>query len=470
MQLKESSSNYDQKLKDKLKYQEKLEKYLIGNNVANMSILPAHILTNSEYVRMKLKLDASDAALGEASNNLNIISSHFVAIMPGVVSSIVTTGYKCKVTISDKLLLLTNIYDEHSAKFRVLTHRLRCDLLAVNGGNHGEKFTELITGVFDSSTMLQLNNVSDWEHVNVDKGGIVLSPELDATTENSETPASAVNAMGNLSNTSAPTGISNSSTNLEREVPEVFRMTSTAMAALAATSPSVLPKDYLTPKLLKLVNSESCVWFNAVIARLYRDISLSDPFHKWLCALIARLLNKAPQRPDYIEEFTVEDVKFGGLPPLVTNIRWVPGDAKKHSSNPHAEDGPGPNVSSNKPAFNFFTADHNPNFDVNCEADLTFRSGIQFSLSTRIWINFPTYRYTSIPVLLKLNVEEVGGSVRFGFIKNACFLSFLSMPYTRIRGMTDILHVLYFDIVIPLGILNTIAHIPHSHIVLYPTP
>jgi hypothetical protein len=104
-----------------------------------------------------------------------------------------------------------------------------------------------------------------------------------------------------------------------------LNMNKESTANLAASNPAVLPS---LPYLFhKAVRSETCVWFNSFSGRVYRDISDSTYFYNWFCAKMTHQLNKG-QRPDYVDEFIVENVKFGTLPPLLLNVQWSPNTDK----------------------------------------------------------------------------------------------------------------------------------------------
>jgi ferritin-like metal-binding protein YciE len=92
-------------------------------------------------------------------------------------------------------------------------------------------------------------------------------------------------------------------------------------ACLAATNPAILP--LLPSRFSQAVGVETCVWFNSFSGRVYRDISNSSYFYNWFCTKLTMMLNKGA-RPDYIDEFKVNDVKFGVLPPLLMNVQWSP--------------------------------------------------------------------------------------------------------------------------------------------------
>jgi hypothetical protein len=100
-------------------------------------------------------------------------------------------------------------------------------------------------------------------------------------------------------------------------------MTSEAAALLATSNPAILPE--LPRSFAHSIGMETCVWFNAFLGRVYRDVATSDYFYHWFCSKLALMLNKkGKDRPSYIDKFEVNEVTFGELPPLLMNVKWSP--------------------------------------------------------------------------------------------------------------------------------------------------
>ena len=130
-------------------------------------------------------------------------------------------------------------------------------------------------------------------------------------------------------------------------------MAAESSAGLAASLASRLPA--LPASFANAIGKETCVWFNAFSGRIYRDTARSSYFHQWFCAKVSHMLNKG-HRPGFVDEFVVSNLQFGQLPPLLCNMQWAP---LKPSDSADAE------------------------YDVVCTADMAFRSGLKFSVSTR---------------------------------------------------------------------------------------
>jgi hypothetical protein len=133
-------------------------------------------------------------------------------------------------------------------------------------------------------------------------------------------------------------------------------MRSEAMAALAASLLSDLPA--LPPNFSKCITEETCVWVNAFLGRMYRDTARSANFHEWFCTKAAIMLNKG-KRPDYIDSYSVSHAVFGSSPPQVRNVVWLP----------HC-----PLLAGQK---------YDPEHNIACSGELSFRSGLSFIVSTK---------------------------------------------------------------------------------------
>ncbi len=200
-----------------------------------------------------------------------------------------------------------------------------------------------------------------------------------------------------------------SAENIARNNVSCLEMKSISAAILAACPPSMLPP--LPSSFQHSIGIETSIWFNAFTGRVYRDIGESAYFHNWLCQKATLMLNKG-KRPEFIDQFTVEQVKFGTIPPVLSNIQWVP-----MTSQPDEAEA---------------------NYDVECTGDIVFKSGISFKICTKLFVNWPREKYASIPVLLQLDVIEVAGRIRFGVNKKNSFLSFLDEPHSRFHVHSEV--------------------------------
>jgi hypothetical protein len=140
------------------------------------------------------------------------------------------------------------------------------------------------------------------------------------------------------------------------DAPVRVDMTSETIAALAA---SQLPAQASLPAQFgRCIGEETCVWLNAFAGRMYRDAARSEYFHNWFCTKAGVLLNKG-KRPDFVDMYHVSDVAFGASTPSIRNVTWLP----------HC-----PLLAGQK---------HDPEHNVACSADICFRSGISFTVTTK---------------------------------------------------------------------------------------
>jgi hypothetical protein len=199
-----------------------------------------------------------------------------------------------------------------------------------------------------------------------------------------------------------------------------------------AAAPPLKFLSQLPPSFASAIEKETSVWFNAFSGRIYRDIARSEYFHNWFCSKLAYLLNKG-NRPGFVDEFKVDDVSFGSTPPILRNVLWTPlfeQTEKKRSASSSKADGP--------VDPNYLGPLDDPDNDVACLADLSFKSGISFALSTKIWCNWPRDHIASIPITMKLDIREVSGPIKFGVRRNCSFVSFLEEPQTRFKISVEV--------------------------------
>lgn len=146
-------------------------------------------------------------------------------------------------------------------------------------------------------------------------------------------------------------------------------MSSFSVVSLAAISPKLFLKD-LPPTFSSFVRSETCVWFNAFSGRVYRDVARSAYFNAWFGAKVAQILNRG-QRPDYFDAFKVDNVQFGAVPPILSDVKWSPQLPKSTK------------VDINDERYNFWESSETGDFDTACIGNINFSSGLQFDISTR---------------------------------------------------------------------------------------
>mmetsp|Transcript_22551 Transcript_22551/g.22741 ORF Transcript_22551/g.22741 Transcript_22551/m.22741 type:complete len:1219 (+) Transcript_22551:249-3905(+) len=301
----------------------------------------------AETARWTQKLSGSESLLQDAVSRLAIAQQEFNEKMPRILADYKLMTGNSTSTMRELLIKLADIVTTTHTKSNQVMHRLKMDLA--------------------SSTMLKQEELHLYD------------PSLKDVLENI--------AEGN---------------------PQRLDMKQESAAGLAASLPSRVPT--MPTQFAKAIGKETCVWLNAFSGRMYRDTARSDYFHNWFHEKVAKMLNK-DRRPGYIDEFSVSNVAFGSIPPLLNNMQWAPvcmGDGT------------------------------DPEYDVACTADMAFRSGLQFTVSTRLWLNWPMDRFAFIPVVIKLEISELSGKIRFGVRKRRSFISFVDEPYSRFTVHSEV--------------------------------
>lgn len=130
-------------------------------------------------------------------------------------------------------------------------------------------------------------------------------------------------------------------------------------------------------------------------------MSLSKYFHEWFSQKLGMMLNK--KRPGFIDTFVVEAVEFGLLPPLLSNLKWLPEIDK-------------------------------PDTNVSFIGDVNFKSGIKFRIKSFINVNWPREKFTSIPIAIDLDILEVTGRFKFSVDSYSSHLCFLEEPDMRLAS------------------------------------
>jgi hypothetical protein len=150
--------------------------------------------------------------------------------------------------------------------------------------------------------------------------------------------------------------------NISKQTPKTFLdMTLESSAGLAASSLHALPP--LPPQFGDSIHKETCIWFNALSGRMYRDAARSEGFHNWFCTKASHLLNKGKKTPLF-DKYSVSNPCFGSTPPLLLNVQWAPSTKQSNAPSQDSE------------------------YDVECTADIAFRSSMRFTVSTRFHSSF----------------------------------------------------------------------------------
>ena len=422
LQLRESEVKLDKRMDQRDRYRDQLA-FGGGGTLQKVIDIATHTKQQAEEeasARTVRFLQASELALLEQTTAHGAYETEFEQVMPRVLQgykkATATAMYKTRVQLGT---IITSIR-KFTEKSDLITQRFQRSLVGVSALGHEAALMDTLVQLRDSSRATSPNSV-------------VGSPSCAEDTVATEKPTINTTATVPPTSTSSTTDVPKMNMHLE------------ATSILAATAPAELPP--LPSAFRSVVDKETCVWFNAFSGRVYRDAANSANFRSWLLEKLTFQLNKnSKSRPGFLDELKVVDVCFGQTPPLLLNVTWEP----KVTENP-VEKKKMPSEKSDKTTVDEDDDDDEGEGDdanattaaekekkmneevdeVACTADFAFRSGMKFTLQTKIWCNWPRDRYASIPVTLDLELVEISGRIKLGVRHSHSFISFLEEPLTR---------------------------------------
>lgn len=244
-------------------------------------------LTQSEEEnnRRVLKLQTCELALLDSTKRVNEFKNEFKSLMPKIFSSFRATGALSFIRVKMQLMNFAGFVGQQGENTKSITDR----------------FKEHISTMYSSS--LASKGVKKFAMMGFEP---MLQSTLTALSKEWMKRKYFSNDSRRSTSSVCP---GDSSLNMSLE----------STACLAACPPTSLPA--LPTCIRKSVGQETCVWFNAFSGRVYRDIARSEYFHDWLLDKLTTELNKGV-RPGFVDDFVVEGVSFGSTPPLLLNILW----------------------------------------------------------------------------------------------------------------------------------------------------
>lgn len=477
--LRESIQLFETRLRERDKCKEKLR-------VSSISSTAGSLLGTSadQAQKRQLKLKQAEEALVLQTRRLYDAQRDFYVLLPRVSSDVQLTVLKSIIETQSQLMKLADGVERVQNNGRSVCRRLRSQLT-----NAAASMVQMISSeskllldlpstdgdasAGNTSFALEVMRARQAERL---KGRGVAGYELTLqrvlevlvtqAQQASNINNNSANNTNNMVSNGAAEEIMGASPTEPTSVGKLDMFAETT-AALAANNPTLLP-DLPRQFAAQAIGLETCIWFNAICGRVYRDMAESDYFHNWFKVKLAAMLNKG-KRPGYVDAFEVTQVTFGDQPPLLMNLKWFPPAAKrsKHAqassgaANPHEEDADNnsdndsdnenidPDAANSTRMANDFSdqlpseetgcaGDDDMRYYAACNADIVCRSGLQFTVATRFWLNWPRDRYASVPVFIHLDLAELQGRVRFGVKRSHSFLSFLKDPLTRISVRSEV--------------------------------
>jgi hypothetical protein len=413
----------------------------------------SNILTKAQQQsneKLTLQLQESEEECDDLLQELNETKEKLKQYLPRVLGDFERIAVKSDIELRTHLMSISQKVEASHEKGVPACYRLRVQIAAVSSsGNSGaDGLSEYadhsdLVRVLKSMVKQRSSSSGARSKCRINRASIPCSPvgspgsyaspgsPSSLKLDSQKSIVSESRIRFNSSDTSA-TDFTNDSLD-DQEVNPTLDVFAETTAHLAATPLSKLPQ--LPPCFNSAIPTESAVWFNAFLGRIYRDISVSPYFHNYFCSRATSSLNRG-KRPAYIDSFKVSEVTFGSMPPSLCNVRWNPVASSDTDSNDKYSS-PNKHQSDNSSGTYKLTMDGhdeaNPDNTVIVSADVSFRSGIAFTIETKLRL-----LRNRMVVNIKLFVEvlELTGSCQIGVLHSRSFFTFLEEPhlYVNIRS------------------------------------
>jgi len=157
---------------------------------------------------------------------------------------------------------------------------------------------------------------------------------------------------------------------------------------------------------------ESCAWLNTIAASLCVEALSSPVLVESLHKKLHDILNKAEDKPDVLGKIVISDINMGTGLPMVDGIRVL---SRAHDDT------------------------------LNAEVALRYNGGASFTISTELWINWPTPKFASLPVSLHASFDHFEGTLTavcrwYSTYKQRVALYFRAPPKVQLRIGSTIGH------------------------------
>jgi len=160
------------------------------------------------------------------------------------------------------------------------------------------------------------------------------------------------------------------------------------------------------------MNIESCAWVNTIAANLCVEALKSPALVESLHKNLHDILNKPEDKPDILGKIVVSDINMGTGLPQISGIRVL---SRAHDDSLHAD------------------------------VSLHYDGGASFTISTELWVNWPTPKFASLPVSLHASFDSFEGTLTASCHfpssnKTRVTLYFLTPPKLQLRIGSTIGH------------------------------
>lgn len=126
------------------------------------------------------------------------------------------------------------------------------------------------------------------------------------------------------------------------------------------------------------VNIESCTWINTIAAAICVEALSSPVLIESIHKKLHEILNKPEDKPDVLGNIVISDINMGGGLPLIDGVRVL---SRGSDDSLHAEVG------------------------------LLYTGGASFTISTELWMNWPTPKFAALPVSLNASFDHFAGTL-----------------------------------------------------------
>lgn len=126
------------------------------------------------------------------------------------------------------------------------------------------------------------------------------------------------------------------------------------------------------------VNVETCMWINTLAAAVCVEALSSPMLVETVHKKLHDILNKPEDKPDALGNIVISDINMGAGLPLIDGIRVL---SRSGDDSLHAEIG------------------------------VRYTGGASFTISTELWMNWPTPKFAALPISLHASFDHFAGTL-----------------------------------------------------------
>jgi hypothetical protein len=126
------------------------------------------------------------------------------------------------------------------------------------------------------------------------------------------------------------------------------------------------------------VSVETCVWLNTIVSAICVEALSSPVLVENIHKKLHDILNKPEDKPDVLGNIVISDINMGTGLPLIDGVRVL---SRAHDDSLHAEVG------------------------------VRYNGGASFTISTELWMNWPTPKFAALPISLHASFDHFAGTL-----------------------------------------------------------